>query len=257
MPQESATPINNTDLFNQALAQLQQKNWDGAIENYRKLLDQSQDSLTSAQASVIYHNMSMAAAEKADVLMAYAWSKKAYGLNPGNSAAREAFENYSKQFQAPSIPHQISNFDNFKSVIGKIPLDVYLVLAVIMVVISLWQAGQKMILTRKNQMSEVFNYSSRWPVYILSTLSLLFITTAYFRYLDWQIPLGILISDKVQVQTAAGADKPVIFEAPAGLEVEVLSEAGDFFQVRSAGAFSGWVKKNQVEVLSLNFGHAH
>lgn len=251
MPQELVV----TDLFNQALAQLQQKNWDASIELYQKLLDQGRESLTPPQAAVIYHNMSTIAAEKGDHLMAYSWSKKSLSLDSGNSVYRENFEHYAQEFQIPNIPHQISNFDNFKSGIAKIPLDAVLGLSLILLLATIWILIKKLILTKKNQLAEVFSSVSFWPVYILGILCVLLISVSFFRWEQASCPRGVLIADKVQIQTAPGENKTVIFEAPAGLEVEVLGDMDNYFQIRSPGAFSGWIKKNQLELMSLSFQH--
>ena len=249
MPQEPAT----TELFNQALAQLQQKNWDASITLYRQLLDQGRESLTPAQASVVYHNMSGIAAEKADLLMAYTWSKKAVFLDSSNSAARAAFQQYSTQFQIPSIPHQISNFDNFAGLIDRVSLDVWLGFSLVFVLLMIWLLAKKWIVQKKNRLSGIFTPASAWPVYLTGFFALLFVVVTYFSYNQSKIAHGILISERARIQTAPGENKPVIYEAPPGLDVEVLKEDGGYYQVRSAGAFSGWVSKEHVELLSLNF----
>jgi hypothetical protein len=241
-----------TELFNQALVQLQQKNWDASITLYRQLLDQS---LSEAQASVVYHNMSTIAAEKADFLMAYAWSKKALWLDPSNSAARFAFEQFSAQFQAPTVPHQISNFDNFIGLIGRVPLDVWIFVTGGLLLLTIWLLARNWVLQKKNRLNEVFTTAGKWPVGVALLFTVLFIIISYFAYSQSELTRGILIADKARIQTAPGENKPVIFEAPAGLEVEVLNLADGYYQVRSAGAFSGWVQQSNVELMSLNFEH--
>lgn len=248
MPQETAT----TELFNQALAQLQQKNWDASVALYRELLDQG---LSRTQASVVYHNMSILAQEKTDYLMAYTWSKKALWLDPANSAAQSAFAQFSSQFQVPTLPHQISNFDNFTSLIGRVPLDAWLFLSTLLLLLTFWLFAKSWLLQKKNRLSDVFAATSKWPLFTAAFFTLVFIAVSYFAFSQSQISRGILITEKVRVQTAPGENKPVIFEAPAGLEVEVLKEDAGYFQVRSPGAFSGWVERSQLELLSLNFEH--
>lgn len=248
MPQETTS-----ELFNQALAQLQQKNWDASIALYRQLLDQGRDSLSSAQASVVYHNMSTIAAEKADTLMAYVWAKKALLLDPANSEPHAAFQQYAAQFQVPSLPHQISNLDNFMSVVGRVPLDIWLGLTLILILLTLWLIAKKWIQIKKNSLSDVFVRSATWPVYVTGLITIAFFIVSYFTFNESQITHAVLISDKVGIQTAPGENKPVIFEAPQGLDVEVLKQEGDYFQVRSKGAFSGWIGKKQLELMSLRF----
>ena len=84
--------------------------------------------------------------------------------------------------------------------------------------------------------------------------ALLMLSGSYIRYQDLVTTRALVISEKAQVQTAPGENKPVIFELQSGQELEVLRADQGYFQVRYPGAFSGWIKKTQLEILSLSFG---
>lgn len=250
MPQE--TEIQNfNEAFSQALALQQQKSWDDSLSAYQKLLDQSLNQLTSQQASVVYHNMSIIASEKADHLKAYVWSKKALNLDPSNAVAKQSFEHFAKKFEVPHISHQISNYDNFKKLISIAPLDIWLIVTLILVLSSFAWAVKKLITGKKNKLNDIFQSTSMWPVYILSTVSACMVVISILRYHDSQITKAIVIAEKASVQTAPGENKPVIYEAQAGLELEVLKLTDGYFQIRYPGAFSGWVNQSQIELLSL------
>jgi tetratricopeptide (TPR) repeat protein len=260
MPQENNnTPTSTTiaistpQLFDQALAFQQQKNWDQALLNYQNLLDQGRGHLSNLQASVVYHNMSNVAYEKGDFLKAYTWSKKAVVLNPGNSAAQEALGVYSKKFEVPVIAHQISNFDNLKKISTQVSLDAYLILSLILILFTLSLFLKNALLVRKKQLAEDFSRTVRWPAYSVLVVTLFVLSATWLRYSESQVLHAIVISEKAQVQTAAGENKTVIFEAPAGLELEVLKADQGYFQVRYPGAFIGWVAQAQLEILSLSF----
>jgi tetratricopeptide (TPR) repeat protein len=252
MPQEN-TSLNLNESFTQALALQQQKNWDESLKVYQKTLDEGRQNLTDAQASVIYHNMSILAHEKADGFKAYVWSKKAFHLNPSNDQAKQIYEVYAKSFNAPNISHQVSDFDHVQNVIAKVPVDLAFSLSVLLILGSLALALKNWVLKRKSLSTGEYSEIRKWPVYVLSTLAVFSLGLSYFSYKSSQKQIAIVIAEKAQVQTVPGENKPVIFEAPAGLELEVLSFNENFFQVRYKGAFSGWVNKSQIELLSLSF----
>lgn len=257
---ENTTPSSNssyTQLFDQALALQQQKNWDESLATYQKLLDQSLGEMSSSQASVVYHNMSTIAFEKADYLKAYAWSKKAVVLNPSNQLARESLEVFSKKFDVPVIAHQISTYDYLKKEVAKLPLDTWMVLSIALVFVTIWLSLKAFVTAKKNQLAENFLTVSKWPIYLAATVSLLVISVTYVRYIDNKTPRAIVIAPSAQVQTAPGENKTVIFEAQAGLELEVLKLDQGYFQIRYPGAFAGWINKTQLEILSLSFEQKH
>lgn len=258
MPQENSSPeqTNNLttsadQLFNTALALQQKKDWELALNAYRELLSDSIN-LNDFQASVAYHNMSLIAYEMKNNLMAYAWSKKSLALNPGNQLAKQSFEHFSKNVEIPAISHNISTLDTLKVVVSKVPLDIWLSLCVVLILFTFIKVLKNITLKRRQPGSK----QKKWPIWILLFFSILIISISYVSYNEGSVIKAIVISDKAAVQTAPGDQKAVIFEAPLGLELEVLKSEGDFFQVRYPGAFSGWIKAPQLEVMSLSFKHA-
>lgn len=254
-------PQDYMQLFDQALALQQQQNWDSALSTYQTLLskqlNQKSNELSTfqaPQASVVYHNMSTIAHQKGDILKAYVWSKKSLTLNPDNQLAREAFEHYSKKFEVPIIPHQITNFDNFKAIISKGSPDVWLTLSFVLIFTSIWLILKNIMTSKKNKLANDFSAISKWPAYILVSVAFLVLTITYIRYQDSTVLRGIIIASTAQIQTAPGENKSVIFEAQAGLELEVLKLSQGYYQVRYPGAFTGWVNNSQLETLGLNFG---
>lgn len=252
MPQENNS-LNLNESFTQALALQQQKNWDESLTAYQKTLDEGQQNLTDTQASVIYHNMSTVAHEKGDGFKAYVWSKKAFNLDTSNDQAKQVYEVYAKSFNSPNIAHQISDFDHVQNAVAKIPVDLAFSLSVLLILGSLGLALKNWVLKRKSLSTGEYSEIRKWPVYVLSIFTAISLGVSYFSYKTSQKKTAIVIAEKAQIQTVPGENKPIIFEAPAGLELEVLSLNENFFQVRYAGAFSGWVNKSQIELLSLTF----
>ena len=252
MPQENHS-LNINENFTQALALQQQKNWDEALTAYQKTLDEGLNTLTESQASVVYHNMSTIAHEKGDGFKAYVWSKKAFHLNPSNDQAKQVYEVYSKSFNAPNISHQISDLDHVQNTFAKVPVDLAFSLSVLLILGCLGLVLKNWVLRRKSLSTGEYSQVRKWPVYVLSIFAAFSIGISYFSYKSLKKQTALVVAEKAQIQTVPGENKPVIFEAPAGLELEVLSYEQNFFQVRYAGAFSGWVSKSQIELLSLTF----
>lgn len=260
MPQETEIPTQPTQttvsfnqLFDQALVLQQAQKWDDSLEAYQKLLDQSTNGMSNSQASVIFHNMSTSAFEKGDFVKAYIWSKKALSLNPKNQMAQESLVHYSKKVEIPVIPHQISNLDYVKSGISKIPLDAWLFISLLLVFTTLWLFFKNILLNKKNILENNFSVQKKWPVFVALFFSLAMLSASYVSFQDTYTTRALVITEKAQVQTAPGDNKPIIFELQAGHELEVLKLNDGYFQVRYPGAFSGWIKKTQLEILSLTF----
>ena len=245
--------VSITQLFDQALALQQQQKWDASLEAYQKLLDQSPKEMGIFQASVVYHNMSTIAYAKGNFLNAYVWSKKSLSLSPNNQLARESFTLYSKKFEVPVIAHQITNLDYFKKFISIFPLDIWLSLSLVLIFTTLWLALKNIFIRKKNQLADNFSNPKKWPTISVAIVTILILSGTYIYYNDVSTLRAIVTAEKAQVQTAPGENKPVIFEAQAGLELEVLNFDQGYYHVRYPGAFSGWVSKKQLEILSLVF----
>ena len=259
MPQESMTFQQQfPQLFQQGLAQQQGKRWDDAISKYKVILDQGQGALTHEQASVVYHNMAASAYEKSDFKNAYIWSKKATSLNSNNAFAQNLLQEVSKKFQPVQIPHQISMVESLQKVgLKNISFDILLVGFLTFFSIALF-LGLKIWLTRKKDQieSESLSKQKKQPLAswfsfaIVIAISGIFLFLAVIKWSDLSIPKAIIAVDNTSVQTAAGGNQATIYDASVGLEVDVLKINSDFVQVRYPGAFSGWVAKKNLEILT-------
>ncbi len=259
MPQESMTFQQQfPQLFQQGLANQQNKKWDDAISKYKNILDQGLNGLTNEQASVIYHNMAASAFEKADYLNSYVWSKKAITLNPNNSFAKNLFSEAGKKFQPTQIPHQISTVESIQKVgLKYVSFDILLIGVLAFFSISLFLSLKIWLSRKKDRLeSESLSTQKKQPIGAVISLIALLLVTASFLFLsvikwsDLTVPKAIIISDKASVQTATGGDQASIYEASAGLEVDILKMDANFVQIRYPGAFSGWVNKKNLEILT-------
>jgi len=255
MPQESNTEKNFSDLFTAALALQQEKKWDEALTSYGQLLDQSLPHLSAKQAAAIYHNMSAAAYSKNDFLKAYIWSKKAMTLDPSNEQVQNSFLNYSKKVEIPSIPHQISGLDQVKKTISAVPFDIWIIVALAVLLAAVLKVLKHAVQIKKDRLNGNFKKPVWWVEYAIAALAVILAVGTFISYQESEIQHAVIVAEKAAVQTVPGENKPVILEAPAGLEVEVLAANDQYFQVRYPGAFTGWINRSQIELLSLSFRH--
>lgn len=256
MPQESVPQENNfNELFSGALALQQEKKWDEALTSYGQLLDQSLSQLTAQQAAVIYHNMSAVAYAKNDVLKAYVWSKKAANLDPSNQQIRDSYVSYATKVEIPSIPHQISGLDRVKKSVATVPFDVWIIVMFSVLLVTVWKYLKHLVQIKKDKLNGNFKKPAWWVEYSLLGIVFLSAAVCFISYQQSQIQHAVVVAEKAPVQTVPGENKPVILEAQAGLEVEVLAADDQYFQVRYPGAFTGWINRSQVELLSLSFRH--
>ena len=99
-----------------------------------------------------------------------------------------------------------------------------------------------------------FSAQKKWPAFVALFFTFAMLSASYVSFQDAYTTRALVIAEKAQVQTAPGENKPIIFELQSGQELEVLNFDQGYFQVRYPGAFSGWIKKTQLEILSLTFG---
>lgn len=260
MPQDSMTFQQQfKQHFQEGLALQQEKKWDDAISKYQSILDEGQGSVTAEQASVVFHNLSTIAFEKGDTVKAYIWSKKSLTLNSENPFAKNLSAEIEKKYQPVQIPHQISTIETLQKVTLKnVSFDFLLVGFLVFFAFSIYLALKTLLARKKNQLeSESLSVEKKNSIGLILGVSSGLSVAAIFLFLlvikwsDLSIPKAIITTDGTSVQTASGGNQAAIFEAAAGLEVDVLKIEPEYVQIRYPGAFSGWVSKKNLEILTL------
>jgi hypothetical protein len=265
MPQETNPPQLSNRLFNEALSQQQalpqqanSEQTNSVLAQYQKLLDLGPGQLSAAQAAVIYHNMAGLAYKSGDYVKAYVWEKKAISLAPGHGEMQQALAQYQQKFSPPHITQQISGWEQLQININQLPTDAWLSLSLILILVTGGVFLKRLLNHKKiqvrDQLSLPFWTLQQWPIYSLLFVTLISVSFSWLAVSYASIPRALVIAEKADIQTAPGADKPVIYQAQAGLELQLLRSEEGYFQVRYPGAFSGWVAKAQIEPLSLFFG---
>ena len=248
-------------LFQQGLTPQQEKKWDDAISKYKILLDQGHNAITNEQASVVYHNMAACAFGKSDFLNSYIWSKKAVVLNSNNSFAQNFLEQVVKKYQPPQIPHQISTIESLQKVgLKNVSFDFLLIGFLVFLLLTLFLSLKFLFNAKKNRLeSESQSSQKKQALGKVVSLGLVCLLTGFFLFLsvikwsDMTIIKAIVAADNTSVQTASGGNKASIYQASAGLEVDILKIDSYSAQIRYPGAFSGWIDKKNLEILSYPY----
>lgn len=254
MPQENTATQSQSppsiellsSLFNEALALQQQKNWDGALAAYSRLLDFGPKVLETPQLSAIYHNMSAVAAQQSDHLKAYVWNKLALHHNSFNKEALAASRIYEQAFSPPGLLQKLSGYEVLQRSAAKVPADAWLVSALIFSAFFLQRLSRAAIRHKEFDQRKSFWSVPRWSLYALAASALLGFFATFLAFTEQGKIRAYVLTSSAPVQTAPGENKSVIFEAPGGIELEVLGEQDGFIQVRRAGVFSGWVLRSQL-----------
>ena len=148
------------------------------------------------------------------------------------------------------IAHQISTSQNIQKILQQLPMDSFFVVSLILLFFSLRLFFKFLIGRRQLQIEENSQKSAFWKPLTCFVLLLFVLSATAVRWNADQMTRAIITAEKTGIQTAAGENKPVIFEAPVGTEVDVLQIIEAYVQVRYPGAFSGWVPKKNIEILS-------
>lgn len=251
--------------FQTGLSALQQKNWDVAIKDFQTILDQSPGkSLSADQAGVIYNNMSLAAKQKGEILQAYIWAKKSHQLAPENKAVENNLNSLSPKIEVPLVNHEISTYEHLqKTALRHSSYDVLAILTIAFAFLAAYQFAKFFLARKKANLTLETDEDSDpkklkvgfpWIGLLSCVLFAFFLILTNLKWLDQNTARGIISSQVADLQTNPGQNQAVILQLKAATEVEVIGRAhepdGNYIQIRYPGAFSGWVKKSDIVVLS-------
>ena len=233
-------------LFNEALALQQQQNWDGALTAYSRLLDLSPNTLSGEQLSAVYHNMSVVAAQQSEHLKAYVWNKLALHHQRTNSEAQNAAPTYAQNFSPPQMLNRLTGTGLLQKSAAQVPFDLWMMAVLLFTALFCRKWAKLAAMHRKSASYKSFWSIPRWPLYSLFIAWLLTLSAAYLCFAENRQLRAYVLTPSAPVQTAPGENKSIIYDAPGGLELEVIGQQGDFIQVRRSGVFSGWIQRDQL-----------
>ena len=246
----------NNEAFNEAISLHQNKKYEEARAAYLKLLDKGQpDHLTQEQASTVSQNIAVLYMQQGDVNLAYVYNKKALTLNPQNTAAVQFHKNALNTFKIPEIPREIPPLEQLNNLgLKYIPFELLAALVLIFIYFVFKTFFRFLIERKKTLIANTLPKPLHWKFYVF-TLGLVLSTALLgVKYQESHQATGIIKSPQVAVQTAAGANQAVITEVNFGHVVQILQtkevDGVIYAQIKVPGAFSGWIKKADLETLN-------
>lgn len=246
----------NNEAFNEAISLHQSKKFDEALAAYTKILDKGQpEELTHEQASTISQNIAVLYMQQGNTNLSYVYNKKALALNPRNSAADQFNKSTFNSFKISEIPREIPTIEQLNNLgLKYIPLELFAVLSLVLIYFALKTFFSFLIERKKALIENAHPQSLNWKFYAFAFFFLVSVSFLALKNKEALQPTGIIKSPTVSVQTAAGANQAIITEVSFGHVVQILQtkdvDGVIYAQIKVPGAFSGWIKKADLEPLN-------
>jgi len=245
-------------IFNQALALQNQKKYDEALTEYKKLLDISQltgSNVNAEQVSAASHNISLIYLEQKQDSLAAVYNQKSLALNPRNSAAEKLFEQHKNWVTQPNFNREITWQENLNSVGFKfLSIELLLISTGILLFFLIKKYFAFLISQKKFETGSESRPQLQWSFYSLLFFTTIAVIFCFLKWMDQSKTKALILANNVQLTTLPGENQAVITDLSQGLVVEVLKSTvvneQVYVQTKYPGAFSGWVKKQDLELLN-------
>lgn len=239
--------------FQNAISLQQEKKYDEALSAYQSILEQNPD-LSRDQIADISYNAALASFSKQSYLQSYIYNQKAILLSPRHAQARDLAVKIKTHFQVKATPHDISLVENLnKAGMNTIPIEALWIGSTVFFVLFL-KSLLNFYLSRKKEVIENLKFSRfSYKNYLWLVLFVCFSTLITLKILDEKTPKALIKNEQAVLKTAAGENQATLSDLPGGSLVHILrvSKIGEtsYFQIKYPGGISGWVKKDDLELI--------
>jgi tetratricopeptide (TPR) repeat protein len=252
------TTYDASTLFQQALSLQNQKKTDDAIMLYHKLLDLGPEKnmiLTREQASAASQNLAILYFEKKDSALAYVYNQKALALDERNQSAVEFQKSSKINFQTASIPRDISMLENLNAIgLKYLSIESLVACVAVFLFFTIRNISRFLVNRKKSDLANSHIVKFNLMNYGLILLLFIFSSLLALKIYDTSELKAIVKSAQISVKTAPGENKPIVTQAEIGTIFSVLKFSNDadltYVQIKFPGAYSGWVKRNELELLN-------
>lgn len=231
--------LNFQQAFNLGTKLYQDKNYDGALENFLKAEKfDPHSTATLTDLGLTYYKL-----QKKGLAIAY--FRRALFIDPSLPAASSGLKFALSELEIKEIPHQIETFERVRAdVLNGLSLGGFHLLTALLLVSSglIWLKFWG----RRRKALELEEAPPALPVIgIFLVLGfLLCLSLTLLKIYDLSMPRATVIADKVSAQMAPGEGQNSLFELYAGFEVVLRNSSQDWLQVNYPGGLTGWVKKD-------------
>lgn len=254
MSQGKDTSSSYAETFQQALSLQQSNKLDEALAVYLKLLDKSLSELSPEQASVLNYNIAVIYHQQQKHELGYVFNEKALVLNESNTSAKSLKNEIVKIFKPNEAEKEVSALAQINnSALKYVPLELLGVFSLVFLLIFLRQFFNFLI---QRKTADIENKDlPRFPIktYIIAGLFVISTLFLFMKFIYSQQIRGITKVATV-VQVAPGENQATIIEIPIASTMNILQtrlvDGMEYVQIKVPGSYSGWIKKQDIELLN-------
>lgn len=231
-------PDGKNNLFEEANAHYEKKEYDQAISNYMELLE------GGYSAWGVFLNIGNCWLQKNRPVQAMVFFEQGLSLNPSseelnhNLAIALAKLNEVSGNPAVERPQYL-----FRSV----HLDIWALLLAVSVSLAGLGWAVKAVFGRESHRVIVALGAPAWPC---TMLTLLFAVIFYFAWNEWYTGRGIITTDSAAIRFGPIEQSDVAWNSPGGTYVEILDERADWYQIIDTRNRKGWIKKASLSIIT-------
>jgi tetratricopeptide (TPR) repeat protein len=192
-------------------------------------------------------NLALAEFQAGNKPIAVALLRKAIALDPDFSTPAAGIKFILPQLEVREIPHEIQLRESLRNqLLAPVPLTAYLILTAVFLLgggwllLGFWGARRRAI-KMDLQLPPFPTVGALFLLAFILTSSL-----SIAKIIDYQIPRGTIIKDKIQVMSAPDSASVGLFDLYGGLEVVLETVKEEWVQVTYPGALSGWIPRSAV-----------
>ncbi len=242
------------DIFTQAISLQQSNKPDEALQLYQNSLDKSPTELTPEQASVISYNIAVIYHQQQKHELSYVFNEKALALNLSNKSAVQLKAEILKNFKPVEVAREMTSLEQVHNLGLKfVSIEIIFALTIVFALASFKQIFNLLVLTKKSNIEETHPPKVSIKTYLLWFFSLVLVALLFLK-ISYNSEIRGIIKSAGPVQTAPGPNQATIIEASLASTVYILQtkaiDGVDYVQIKVPGSYSGWIKKQDVELLN-------
>lgn len=229
-------------LFKQGIAEFRSNKFVEATRTFQSALAQDPNN------PAVLTNLGLASLKIDQKGWALAYFRKALSLDHSLSEARYAMNEALSKLEVKELPRQNSWYESFRqSILTQLSIDFLVILTLVSFLLTGWWLLSYLGQRRRNAKAELPAPQVSIPLIVVGCFFVLLSVVSTLKLYDvFHVVRGTVVAKKSSLYSAPEASQSALFEIYEGLEVEVLDQSGDFYQVQYPGGAAGWISKKDV-----------
>jgi len=249
--QEGKVATSFDEAFKAGISSYQSKNMPDAIKQFQQALEFQPNNVSALT------NLALAQFEDGHKPIAVALLRRSLAIDPDFSTPEAALKFILPQLELREIPHEIQFRETLRTqFLAPIPWPAYLLMSLLFLLAGGWLILGYLGARRRAVKGELPlpPFPSVGVLFVIVFLVSSLLSAA--KFVDYQIPRGTVISDKVTVRSAPDLNSVALFDLYGGHEVIIdkldSTSKDQWVQVTYPGALSGWIPKESIYPTSGN-----